>query len=75
MDGEEVITTSVLVGAEEHRERLERLLARRRDLLGEGDMDVAGNDTKPKTDNMKDKDFIKPEDKANDSEDNFFDGE
>eukprot|EP00854_Cymbomonas_tetramitiformis_P007701 gene7701-9162_t len=34
-DGEEVVVKSMLVGAEEHRERMEALLARRRELLGQ----------------------------------------
>eukprot|EP00959_Pyramimonas_sp_CCMP1952_P444463 9305901-Pyramimonas_sp.AAC.1 len=32
---EEFVTTTVLVGAEDHRELLEKLLKRRRELLGE----------------------------------------
>lgn len=34
-DGEEVVVKSMLVGAEEHRDRMEALLARRRELLGQ----------------------------------------
>jgi len=35
MEGQEVVSVSVLVGAEEHRKQLERLLSRRREMLGE----------------------------------------